>query len=315
MHAENNGEIRRYNGEIRDFLITSFGMSRIFGETFQSKGRIYGCVLQFLSKHIRLSAQFDGIPVYELDFSALHPHILYAMRDVQVEGDLYSIDPDKPGRRALYKALFMAIFNSDSMEQACRMVMSNKGGDSIFHRFRKNSRSAKKLIELGEWREIKVLRDDPDDFYIKKVLFINGQEINPYAITMDKAKSLINHFLEYHSEIAPFAFKKMANKLQNLDSMLMMSILARLDKMRVPAFPIHDSILVPIDKDQEMIQEVMQRAFFSMYGKEIPVTTTVRHDLVGHDRDSDFFATMANLGKVTVDTLSRTAKIKNYDII
>lgn len=86
-------------------------MTRIFNNgSFNEGGRFY-CQLQNLPKDQRTHLRFDDEPTLEIDFSGMHPHLLY-----HLQGDDFSDDPyDVEGfDRDVAKVAFNTLINRDS---------------------------------------------------------------------------------------------------------------------------------------------------------------------------------------------------------
>ena len=86
-------------------------LTRIFSQgTLQRGGRFY-CPLQSLKSKARPYIRMDDEPTVEIDFSAIHPNMLYDMTDNTVlEGDAYTVDGFD---RADVKVAFNIMLNRD----------------------------------------------------------------------------------------------------------------------------------------------------------------------------------------------------------
>ncbi len=86
-------------------------MTRIFNNgSFNEGGRFY-CQLQNLPKKRRINIRFDTEPTIEIDFSGMHPHLLYHLQGEDFSGDPYAIDGYK---REAVKVAFNTLINRDS---------------------------------------------------------------------------------------------------------------------------------------------------------------------------------------------------------
>lgn len=84
------------NEAIRATLFTGVlpnAMIRIFNKSFNRGGRFYalGGSWQSMSKHARKQIQINGEPVVEIDYSTLHPALIYAQAGVPMPDDCYDI--------------------------------------------------------------------------------------------------------------------------------------------------------------------------------------------------------------------------------
>lgn len=86
-------------------------MTRIFNNgSFDEGGRFY-CQLQNLPKKQRINLRFDSEPTIEIDFSGMHPHLLYHLQGDDFRGDPYEIEGFD---RDAVKVAFNTLINRDS---------------------------------------------------------------------------------------------------------------------------------------------------------------------------------------------------------
>ena len=86
-------------------------MTRIFNNgSFEQGGRFY-CQLQNLPKKQRINLRFDDEPTIEIDYSCMHPHLLYHLQRNEFSGDPYDIEGFK---REAVKVAFNTLINRDS---------------------------------------------------------------------------------------------------------------------------------------------------------------------------------------------------------
>ncbi len=86
-------------------------MTRIFNNgSFEQGGRFY-CQLQNLPKKQRINLRFDDEPTIEVDYSGMHPHLLYHLQRNEFSGDPYDIEGFK---RKAVKVAFNTLINRDS---------------------------------------------------------------------------------------------------------------------------------------------------------------------------------------------------------
>lgn len=86
-------------------------MTRIFNNgSFFEGGRFY-CQLQNLPKKQRIDLRFNNEPTIEIDFSGMHPHLLYHLQGGDFRGDPYAIEGFK---REAVKVAFNTLINRDS---------------------------------------------------------------------------------------------------------------------------------------------------------------------------------------------------------
>ncbi len=108
-------DIRYLNQELNPYLIA------IFKNTFGRYGRLHTrgySHYQGYSEEERSQLTINGDSVVELDYSGLHPYLLYAKAGIQYFGDPYLIFDDQPQLRPLIKKLFLIMTNSSEFKKA-----------------------------------------------------------------------------------------------------------------------------------------------------------------------------------------------------
>jgi hypothetical protein len=99
---------------------TSITVKRIFnGES--GGGRFYCGFWQTMPKDDRKKITINGEEVCELDYSALHPRITYALKGIEVKDDPYTIEGCD---RSAVKKAFLVLFNCKSKEHAINTIRS-----------------------------------------------------------------------------------------------------------------------------------------------------------------------------------------------
>jgi len=84
---------------------------RVFNNgSFDQGGRLYGGWWQQIPSGLRKHITIDGQWTIELDYSALHPRLIYAERGIQYEGDPYDVGLDE-SLRPLVKVTFQKLIN------------------------------------------------------------------------------------------------------------------------------------------------------------------------------------------------------------
>ncbi len=76
--------------------------------------------IQSMPEIDRAEITINGEPVCELDYSALHPNLLYATEGIQFKGDPYTIIDDRPEARPFLKRILLSLLNSKDETQALR---------------------------------------------------------------------------------------------------------------------------------------------------------------------------------------------------
>ena len=112
----------------QEFLLEDFGIEylsfdlvyeyshRVFGkgdETFQYNGRSYGPVHQNISKDLRKHIRINGEPTVELDFSSMHPRMLYHLEGIDYRDNLYEACDGTYLKKTFKQAILIAINAED----------------------------------------------------------------------------------------------------------------------------------------------------------------------------------------------------------
>ena len=113
--------------EIPYFNTTNDKLHRVFNEgSFEMGGRFYGHWAQSILARIypfRCRLFIDNEPVVELDYSNLHPHMLYSLEEKTAPvGDLYTLKGVDPVKRPVVKKLFNAMLNASSIDSGIKAI-------------------------------------------------------------------------------------------------------------------------------------------------------------------------------------------------
>lgn len=124
---------RRVEISLKDTQLSPMqvSMTRIFNNgVFDDGGRFY-CNLQNLKKTERKHLRFNGEPVIEIDFSGIHPHMLYHLQGDIFVGDPYLIE-GLDLKREQIKIAFNTLLNRDSKKHqgsSAKSLANNLGID------------------------------------------------------------------------------------------------------------------------------------------------------------------------------------------
>jgi hypothetical protein len=175
----------------------------------------------------------DGAPTLELDYSSLHPNLLYYFAEENPpKGDLYELDGYSEGSRKFLKAVFLRMINSKSPTDA-----------------------------KGSIRE--------DAFYKNKISIpaefgnLENSDLDP----------VIDKFMEKHKPLKDFIFKvkDLGSFLQYVDSKIAERVLLYFALKGIPVLPIHDSFRVDA-RAYPQLEEVMNRVMIESFGRPIWIT-------------------------------------------
>ena len=125
-------KVEQINAITRTAIVSGYAaapMVRIWNETFDRGGRWYalGGAWQTMSKAERAALTIDGEPVVEIDYSALHPSLLYGMAGAKPPAEMYRVG--NWGRNAVKLALLILI-NAKTKSSAIA-ALANKSEPEI----------------------------------------------------------------------------------------------------------------------------------------------------------------------------------------
>lgn len=107
--------------------LAQMSLYQVFNGAWNLGGRYYGGWWQSCPKHLRKHITIDGQPTVELDFSQIHPRLLYTIAGRHLEGDAYVI----PGwKRADGKEAFNTMLNATTLKKARGALAAYFGGDT-----------------------------------------------------------------------------------------------------------------------------------------------------------------------------------------
>lgn len=206
-------------------------VKRVFNGDFAHGGRWYH-PLQNLSKDERQRLLLDGEQVVELDYSALHPRLIYAREgiDYPLTADPYAI-PGVP--RPVAKSIWLQVMNDTSINAAIAHLVARQNPDRIaaFERYR---------AELECWQQAPIERRQKPP---KRPACLDAT-FKPFSPETD-VQSAVDALLDTHAAIAhTFNTEGQALALQYVDACIAERVISRLVERRWPVLPVHDSFIV-----------------------------------------------------------------------
>ena len=196
-------------------------------------GRFFGPWYQNIPKEYRPRIMINGAPTLELDYSSLHPYLLYFIAKKKPPKDgLYNLDGYSNDTRKFRKALFLRMINCESRLEAKGAVRRDA--------FEKN-----KLVVPAQFGKLQ------------------DKDLDP----------LIDAYLKKHKQLEDYIFKVkgIGNVLQYIDSQIAEHILLYFAKQGIPVLPIHDSFRVDARLYQKL-EEIMRQVISQNFGSYIPIT-------------------------------------------
>ncbi len=113
--VNNKADIRYHRKKVNTTMVA------IFIESFSLYGRLHTrgyTHVQGLARDERKELTINGLSVIELDYSGLHPNLLYASIGKQYFGDPYAVINDNPIARPFLKQILLCLLNADSETKA-----------------------------------------------------------------------------------------------------------------------------------------------------------------------------------------------------
>lgn len=240
----------RYNRAIDDAEVRYGGLPiscylhRIFNEDMQHGGRFYGAMHQTMPKLSRSAITIDGELTVEIDYSAIHPNLLFWMAGREAPEDVYQSIQEITGlERNLVKALLLRLLNANSDDGFKRTV--TKSGNP-------NTKA--------------VAERNPED----KTGILEG--FIPGVPDYYKGGDFITSIKEAFPEMADFIGRdKLGVTLQWHDARIMSSVISRCLESGFVCLPVHDSIIVPLSQKDAAVEIMAQE--FSIYtnGRDIRI--------------------------------------------
>ncbi len=189
----------------------------VYTGDFEHGGRLYTRDVdgyQFEKEEDRACIHIDGEPTVELDFSGLHPRLLYSWEGIQypADSDPYVVNGDV-GLRDVYKNVFTALINSEP----------------------KRSRKTGRLL-TGEQRAVAEVNKFLFD-HRKHYLRVRRRGLNV-------KNDLVPAFVAAHPAIAKYFHTDAGMRAQNQDAKIALEVIEHFAADNVPILAIHDSFIV-----------------------------------------------------------------------
>lgn len=227
-------------------------MRRVFNKDMKHGGRLYGMGSigwQNIPREERHDTTINGEPTIELDFKAIHPHILYSERGAPIPSDCYDVG-NWP--RDLVKLALLVLINAETLGEVVT-VLANSDGEKI------TRDEEGGIIDVTTERRL-----------MKQIAG------NDYSKAMSFAHKLVQDVKAHHSPIADDFHTGAGIRLMNKDSEIAMHVLSTLTKMGEPVLAVHDSFLVR-SSVKDKLEEVMHEAAAKAGLMNIKIEAKTRH--------------------------------------
>tara|TARA_R100000935_G_scaffold55922_1_gene86530 strand:- start:7596 stop:8831 length:1236 start_codon:yes stop_codon:yes gene_type:complete len=227
-------------------------MRRVFNRDTHHGGRLYGMGSigwQNIPRDERHDTTINGEPTIELDFKAIHPHILYSERGHPIPSDCYDVG-NWP--RDLVKLALLVLINAETLGEVVT-VLANSDGEKI------TRDEEGGIIDVTTERRL-----------MKQIAG------NDYSKAMAFAHKLVQDVKDHHAPIADDFHTGAGIRLMNKDSEIAMHVLTSLTKMGEPVLAVHDSFLVR-SSVKDKLEEVMHHAAAKAGLMNIKIEAKTRH--------------------------------------
>lgn len=193
---------------------------------------------QGLSGEDRAKLLLNGEEVMELDYPAMHPHILYAWEGEQCPEGFYERIADLCGcSRFVAKSIILFAINVPSYASLSSAVNLGKAKET--------------KANLGRAEPKPILYDE-----------LKRQGLEP--------RNVVGAISEAHPAITKYIFSGSAIRLMLAESDIVTSAMLKLMGLGIPALPVHDSLISP-RRHREQVREVMEEAYRQHTGFSITV--------------------------------------------
>ncbi|WP_224984481.1 hypothetical protein [Geomonas agri] len=222
---------------------------RVFNNgSLKQGGRFYGGWWVSAPSIVRKYIALNGNPTVELDFSAMHIHLLYAKVGVNYAAkgeDAYTLEPGQytlsnlDDDRDLNKLILLTAFNAKTPEKAA---------SAVFDELRKEE----KLYQFQ-------VRDH------------------------EPIKAKLALLKKKHPQISHLLASDQGRDLQYYDSCVIEKVIAHFTNKQIPVLTVHDSVICQVQHAEQVVN-VMYRAFYQTAEEllHIKVSPTPKFTLAGH---------------------------------
>ena len=204
-------------------------VARIYTDEEGVGGRLYNqdqFGVQGLPKKVRKRITIDGEPTDELDFSAYHPCLIYNINKLEAPEAPYQIYRDQSDEMTkCVKLAFNTMLNSKDEEEAVSSTVKQLYCDSP---------------DLGR--------------------ALSSYFSQTHSAPKECATQLLGDIVKSHPLVQERFYSATWRDLQNIDAQLMLLILDELRSMKIPALPIHDSLIVK-QRHRDTAFETMHRIY------------------------------------------------------
>ena len=228
---------------LRDVYFNRKTLHRVFlDRRLDLGGRFYGPWYQNIKKKYREYIRINDAPTLELDYSALHPNLLYALRDLDPpDPDPYRLDGYSEETRDFMKKMFLRMINATSRTGA-------KGS------IRETAFYERKRVRGTDYEKPKVTIPE-------ELGNLEDKYLDP----------LLDKFIEKHKQIENDLFKGYGNLLMYIDSQIAEKVLLYFAHKNVPVLALHDGFRID-SRFFDELKQVMHEIIYVNFKRHIPIS-------------------------------------------
>ena len=205
-----------------DALYNERTVRRIFNNwSFDEGGRFYGGWWQRIDGKIRKDIRINNIATVEIDYSAIHVIMLYALMGIDYWSN-FSKDP--------YDIKISFVNNPEHSRKIIKLLL---------------------LLGINANNETSLLQAFRNE---------HDYETMPYEFTNERLSEILSNIKKEHHPIALKICSGEGIKLMNYDSMIVEYILDDFIKRETPILTVHDSFVVQLGEENRL-HELMKEAF------------------------------------------------------
>jgi hypothetical protein len=138
---KNKQRFKESPDDYRPLMLSKRSLYRVFNDAdFNTGGRFYGGWWQEIPSKFRDRITIDGKRTVQLDYSGLHPHILYHEKGLELKDDPYQVNlipsknaEDTDGFRKFIKKSFNAMLNADKVMKRPQRASKGKPKEMLRH--------------------------------------------------------------------------------------------------------------------------------------------------------------------------------------
>ena len=227
--------------DYRPLMLSKRSLYRVFNDTeFKTGGRFYGGWWQEIPSKFRDRITIDGKRTVQLDYSGLHPHILYYEKGLELNDDPYQVNliprknaEDADGFRKFIKQCFNAMLNAE------RLMQRAPKGSNLSHW----GISWKQVVKAIQNRYLKI-----------KDQFFTGAGLRLQRIDSDIAETVMVNLIKHYPDmvVLPVHDSFIVHRWHKKKLAAMMHSVFCLAYEKIPTLKASSDMIVEVTGEPEM---------------------------------------------------------------